>query len=211
MQPYTGQMGGGYYGQGHGIYSNQPYINENYQGVWQRPAQPRLPFLATLNLLDLSILMNDLVSHDPTWSAIPNKLPLNIPKFEGKVGEDPSEHVTTFHLWCSSNSLHDDSIHLRLFQRTLTGPAVKWYIELPRAYVLFDDLAMTFLNHFQLPVHYDVGTKLLLTFQQDKATYISDHIQEWHRRKRLIKAFIPPEFLLEWFLNSLLPYIQSPK
>ena len=66
---------------------------------------------------------------------------------------------------------------------------------------------MTFLNHFQLLVCYDLGTKLLSTFRQDKATHISDHIQEWRRWKQLIKAFIPPEFLLEWFLKSLLPYI----
>ena len=66
---------------------------------------------------------------------------------------------------------------------------------------------MTFLNHFQLPVHYDVGIELLSTFWQDTSTHTSDHIQEWHRRKRLIKAFIPPKFLLEWFLKSLLPYI----
>ena len=93
--------------------------------------------------------MNDLVSHDLAWLAIPNNIPLDIPKFEGKPGEDPSKHVTTFHLWCSSNSLHDDSIHLRLFQHTLIGFATKWYIELPRgAFFLFDDLAMTFLNHF---------------------------------------------------------------
>ena len=95
--------------------------------------------------------MNDLVSHDLTWLAVPNKLPSYIPKFNSKVGEDPSEHVTTFHLWCSSNSLHEDSIHLRLFQCTLTVPAAKWYIELPGgggAYATFDDLAMTFLNHF---------------------------------------------------------------
>ena len=86
-----------------------------------------------------------------------------------------------------------DSIRLRLFQRTLTGLAAKWYIELPRgAFALFDNLAMTFLNHFQLPVHYDVGTKLLSTFRQDKATHISNHIQEWRRWKRLIKANIPP-------------------
>ena len=85
---------------------------------------------------------------------------------------------------------------------------MKWYIELPMgAFSLFDDLAMTFLHHFQLPVHYDVGTELLSTFRQDKATHISDHIQDWHRRKRLIKAFIPLKFLLEWFLKSLLPYI----
>ena len=95
-----------------------------------------------------------------------------------------------------------------LFQCTLTGPAAKWYIELPRgAFTLFDDLAMTFLNHFQLLVWYDVGTELLSTFQQDKATHIFYHIQERRRRKRLIKAFILPEFLLKWFLKSLLPYI----
>ena len=45
------------------------------------------------------------------------------------------------------------------------------------------------------------------TFQRDKATHILDHIQEWQRQKRLIKATIPPDFLLEWFLKSLLPYI----
>ena len=66
---------------------------------------------------------------------------------------------------------------------------------------------MTFLNQFQLPVCYNVGTKILSTFQQDKATHISDHIQEWRRRKKMLKAFIPPDFLLEWFLKSLLPYI----
>ena len=33
MQPYKGQMGGGYYGQDHGIYRNQPYMNQNYQGA----------------------------------------------------------------------------------------------------------------------------------------------------------------------------------
>ena len=50
-----------------------------------------------LNLPDLSILTNDLVSYDPVWPAVPNKLPSDIPKFEGKLGEDPCEHVTTFH------------------------------------------------------------------------------------------------------------------
>ena len=162
--------------------------------MWHQPTQPRLPFLVTLNLPDLSRLTNDPVSHNPAWSAVPTKLPLDIPKIKGKDGEDPGEHVTTFHLWCSSNSLHDDSIRLRLFQCTLTGPTVKWYIELPGggAYATFDDLAMNFLDHFQLPVCYDVGSKLLSTFRKDKATHILDHIQEWRRRKRLIKSFIPP-------------------
>ena len=112
-------------------------MNQNYHGAWHRLAQPRLPFLTTVNLPDLSRIMNDPISHDLTCSAIPNKLPLDIPKFKGKAGEDPSERLTTFHLWCSSNSLHDDSIHLRLFQRTLTRPTVKWYLELPRGHSFY--------------------------------------------------------------------------
>jgi hypothetical protein len=85
---------------------------------------------------------------------------------------------------------------------------VKWYIELPgRKYKNFNQMVLVFLNHFKLSVRYDVGIELLSALRQYKATHISDHIQEWRRRKRLIKAYIPPEFLLEWFLKSLLPYI----
>ena len=135
------------------------------QGAVHRPHHPSLPFLAMLNLPNLSRLTNDPVAHDPVWSTVPTKLPSDIPKFEGKPGEDPSEHVTTFHLWCSSNSLHHDSIRLRLFQRTLTGPAVKWYIELLGGdYTSFNGLAMTFLNHFKLPMCYDTGIELFFTF-----------------------------------------------
>jgi hypothetical protein len=103
-------------------------------------------------LLDLSKLINNPVSHDPTWPPVPTKLPSDIPKFEGKNGEDLGDHVITFNLWCSSNSLNDDSIRLRLFQRTLIGVSAKWYIELlRRAYGTFSQLVSVFLNHFQLP------------------------------------------------------------
>jgi len=84
----------------------------------------------------------------------------------------------------------------------------KWYIEFPRGnFTSFTKLTNIFLNHFQLLVHYDAGTELLATFCQDTANYISDHIQEWRWRKRLIKAEIPLEYCLEWFLKSLQPEI----
>jgi hypothetical protein len=75
----------------------------------------QLPFLATLDLPDLSRLTNDPILHFPFWPIIPAKLPSDIPKFDGKLGEDPNNHVMTFNLWCSSNSFMDDSIQLRLF------------------------------------------------------------------------------------------------
>ena len=109
--------------------------------------------MATLDLPDLSRLINDPINHDPSWPAILVKLPSDIPKFDGKPGEDPKNHVMNFHLWCSSNSLIDGSIYLRLFQRNLTGIATKWYIELPQnSFWNFNSLAMSFLTHFQLPI-----------------------------------------------------------
>jgi hypothetical protein len=163
----------------------------------------QLPFLATLDLLDLLRILNDPIRHSPQWPAILAKLPSDIPKFDGKVGEDPNNHVVTFHLWCSSNSLMDDSIRLRLFQRTLTGSAAKWYIELPRGFFTdFNTLAMVFLTHYQLPIHYETGTEILSSFKQTKATHIFDHIHEWRRRRRLIKLELPDQLLAEWFTKS---------
>jgi hypothetical protein len=163
----------------------------------------QLPFLATLDLPDLSRILNDPIRHSPQWPVIPAKLPSDIPKFDGKVGEDPNNHVMTFHLWCSSNSLMDDSIRLRIFQRTLTGSAAKWYIELPRGFFSdFNTLAMAFLTHYQLPIRYDTGTEILTSFKQTKGTHISDHIHEWRRRRRLIKLELPDQLLAEWFTKS---------
>jgi len=46
-------------------------------------------------------------------------------------GEDPSIHVMTYQLWCSSNLLNDDSMHLWIFHETVNGTIAKWYVELP--------------------------------------------------------------------------------
>jgi hypothetical protein len=163
----------------------------------------QLPFLATLDLPDLSRILNDPIRHSPQWPTMTNKLPSDIPKFDGKVGEDPNNHIMNFHLWCSSKSLMDDFVRLRLFQRTLTDSAAKWYIELPQGFFSdFNTLAMSFLTHYQLPIHYDIGTNILTSFKQSKGTHISDHIHEWRRRRRLIKLELPDQLLEEWFTKS---------
>lgn len=127
----------------------------------------RILFQAKLNLSDLTKMMNDLVKHLPTWLAVPTKLPLNILKFERKAGEDPSNHVMLFHLCCSSNSLMDYSIRLRLFHWTLICLGAKRYIELPpSSFVDFGSLMITLLNPFQLSVSYETGMELLTSFQK---------------------------------------------
>ena len=54
-----------------------------------------LPFLATLELPDLSKLTNDPILHHPAWPPVPVKIPTDIPKFDGKTGDDPTSHITT--------------------------------------------------------------------------------------------------------------------
>jgi hypothetical protein len=128
--------------------------------------------------------------HDPLWPFVPTNIPSDILKFKGNTGEDPSDHVTTFHIWCSFNYLNDNSICLRLFQHTLIGVSMKWYIELlGGTYRDFNQMVLVFINHFQLSVRYDDDMELFSALRQDKAMHISDHIQEWSRQKRLIKAY----------------------
>jgi hypothetical protein len=49
------------------------------------------------------------------------------------------------------------------------------------AYKTFNYMVLVFLNHFQLTIHYDANIEILSAFRLDKATHISDHIQEWRR------------------------------
>ena len=203
-----------------------PYVNNTYSGMpygcsglyankypYKQPTKnpftpTKLPFLETLELLDLSKLTNDLIRHHFGWPPVPVKIPMNIPEFDEKTEEDLPNHITMYHLWCVSNSFWDDSIKLQLFPRTLTGNVTKWFIELPAtSFFDFQSLAIKFLTHFQLPIWYEMGTKLLTSLRQNTTTHICDHIHEWRRHRRLVKAPILDALLADWFTKSLFPKI----
>jgi hypothetical protein len=136
---------------------------------------------------------------------MPTKIPSDIPKFEGKAEEDLTNHIMTFYLWCYSNNIMDDSVYLRLFQHTLTGPSAKWYVDKKSvSHMTFEYLAKTFLTFFQLPVCRDNGLELLSEFKQTSAMHIFDHIHEWCGRRSLCKVETTKEQCLDWFLKSLI-------
>ena len=68
-------------------------------------------------------------------------------------------------------------------------------------------MASVFLTHFQLPIHYEMGTYILTSLHKNTSTHISDHIHEWRRWKRLIKVLIPIQLFVNWFMKSLFPPI----
>ena len=171
-------------------------------------ASNTFPFLGILHIPKLYKLTNDPIYHNLLWRPISHRKLRDIPKFEGKQREDPGTHITTYHLWCVSNSMVDDIICLWLFPGTLTSNVAKWYIELPHASVnTFGALAMEFLKNFQLPIHYETRTKLLTSLHQDMTTHIFDHTHEWRHRQRLVKALLHDYLLADWFCRSLLSQI----
>jgi hypothetical protein len=49
--------------------------------------------------------------------------------------------------------------------------------------------------------------ELLTSLSQTKYLHISNHLHEWRQQRRLIKATITDQLLVEWFTKSLLPPI----
>lgn len=58
----------------------------------------QLPFLVMLDLPNLFQLTNEPILHNPSWSPVPTKIPFDIPKFDGKLNQDPITHITICHL-----------------------------------------------------------------------------------------------------------------
>lgn len=79
--------------------NQMPYRQNPYQLGWAPlvgpPYQPQMSFntqllfLATLELPNVSRLMNDPIFRLPYWPPVPSKISSDCPKFEGKEKEDP--------------------------------------------------------------------------------------------------------------------------
>ena len=52
-----------------------------------------------------------------------------------------------------------------------------------------------------------MGTNLLTSLWKNTSTHIFDHIHECRRWRRLIKALILDQLLVDWFTKSLFPPI----
>ena len=64
-----------------------------------------------------------------------------------------------------------------------------------------------FLQYFQLPVRYDKGVEILLSYRQNTATHITNHIHEWQRHRILCKIQLDDKIFMDWFLKTFLPPI----
>jgi hypothetical protein len=145
----------------------------------------------SLNIPYLTNITNNTILHYATWTPIPTNIPSYIPKFDRKLGKYLTRHVMTFYLWCSSNSIVDDSIQLQTFQRNL------------RSHPTFTSSMKDFLAFFQLPLCHGTSLEIITDLRQTTSTHISNHIHEWNRQRILCKIEVTKELLLYWFIKSL--------
>jgi hypothetical protein len=165
---------------------------------------PHMPYLASLNISDLTKLTNDPILHNPTWPAMPTKLPSDILKFEGKAGDDPANHIMTFSPMVFFEQHHGRVHPIEVISMYTHYPSAKWYVEeRSGSHTTFESLAKSFLIFFELPIRHDNGLELISDFKQTASTHIADHIHEWHRCCSLCKADATPQQCLYWFLKSL--------
>ena len=61
-----------------------------------------------------------------------------------------------------------------------------------------------FLQYFQLPVYYDKGVEILLSYRQNTTTHITNHIHEWIHHRSLCKIQLEDRIFLDGFLKNLL-------
>jgi len=75
------------------------------------------------------------------------------------------------------------------YSNALSLEMLQWYVDYPTAsHSISAMLAKAFLSYFQLPLRYDTDTGLLTPFLQSSVTRLSDHVQEWHRRRSTCHA-----------------------
>jgi hypothetical protein len=82
MYPYApNQYQGMPYGDSGMSFNQHPFTQSTYNPF----APTKLPFLATLELADLLKLTNDPIQHHFAWPPVLVKIPIDIPKFDGKI------------------------------------------------------------------------------------------------------------------------------
>jgi len=104
-------------------------------------------------------------------------------------------------LWMTPSILYFYREHLQVPQR---NGILRCHVN---SFFDFNYLSMAFLTHFQFPIQYETDTDILNSLLKSSSTHIPNHIHEWRWQRRLIKAPIPDQLLMDCFTKSLLPPI----
>jgi len=125
------------------------------------------------------------------------------PKFDKYKGKgDPRDHLREFYIACLEVS-NNDTYLMRLFPRSLSGQAAKWFAHLPPGIRTFPKLAEKFVNHFSYNFEHEVSMTNLCNTKQKSGEAFASFLQRWRGLASKLPWPIPEKQLVTMFVANL--------
>ena len=130
---------------------------------------------------------------------------VELPKYDKYLGtSDPQDHLWEFGA-LSMEFIHDQTYLMRLFPRSLGGPAMEWFSRLPSGIKSFDEIATLFLQHYSHNIQHLVTIRDLCNLKQRHGEPFLTFLQRWRQLYTKYSRKIPENEKLDIFLDNLVP------
>ncbi|GAU37801.1 hypothetical protein TSUD_276190 [Trifolium subterraneum] len=137
--------------------------------------------------------------------VVPHKF--KVPDFEKYKGSTcPKAHLIMYARKMSTQS-SNDKLLIHYFQDSLTGAALRWYMDLDRANVSsFNDLASAFIRQYNYNSYLAPDRDELRALSQKEKESFKEYAQRWRELAAQIRPPVEEKELCKLFLHTLSPF-----
>ncbi|GAU18577.1 hypothetical protein TSUD_325690 [Trifolium subterraneum] len=137
--------------------------------------------------------------------VVPHKF--KVPDFEKYKGSTcPKAHLIMYARKMSTQS-NNDKLLINYFQDSLTGAALRWYMDLDKANVSsFNDLASAFIRQYNYNSYLAPDRDELRALSQKEKESFKEYAQRWRELAAQIRPPVEEKELCKLFLHTLSPF-----
>ncbi|KAK2352120.1 hypothetical protein QL285_096825 [Trifolium repens] len=137
--------------------------------------------------------------------VVPHKF--KVPDFEKYKGSTcPKAHLIMYARKMSTQT-SNDKLLIHYFQDSLTGAALRWYMDLDRANISsFNDLASAFIRQYNYNSYLAPDRDELRALSQREKESFKEYAQRWRELAAQIRPPLEEKELTKLFLNTLSPF-----
>ncbi|GAU51875.1 hypothetical protein TSUD_416600 [Trifolium subterraneum] len=137
--------------------------------------------------------------------VVPHKF--KVPNFEKYKGSTcPKAHLIMYARKMSTQT-SNDKLLIHYFQDSLTGAALRWYMDLDRANVSsFNDLASAFIRQYNYNSYLAPDRDELRALAQKERESFKEYAQRWRELAAQIRPPVEEKELCKLFLHTLSPF-----
>ncbi|GAU36250.1 hypothetical protein TSUD_214470 [Trifolium subterraneum] len=138
--------------------------------------------------------------------VVPHKF--KVPDFEKYKGSTcPKAHLIMYARKMSTQT-SNDKLLIHYFQDSLTGAALRWYMDLDRANVSsFNDLASAFIRQYNYNSYLTPDRDELRALAQKESESFKEYAQRWREFAAQIRPPVEEKELFKLFLHTLSPFL----